>query len=164
MKTIQKILFLICFSLSFSLEISSQSEYDKAIGARVYYGAAFTYKDFISDAGAIELIAAFSPFSYGSLTATAIYEHHFPIGSIEGFHWYVGGGAFAGIWLGDFVDPADDGAFLVGLAGVGGVDYKFANIPLNLSADFIPTISFLGFESGFNFYHGGGGLAARYTF
>ena len=42
------------------------------------------------------------------------------------------------------------------------VDYKFSSIPLNLSADVMPTF-FIG-DSYINSFQGLGALSARYTF
>ena len=63
-----------------------------------------------------------------------MYQHHSPITSVEGLQWYVGGGA--GVWLWtynkDYNFGADYGNFNIGVMGCLGLDYKFADLPLNL--------------------------------
>ena len=146
----------------------AQSDYKSALGVRAGVPVAGTFKQFISTASAIEVDAGFwhDPVSYGFtyFTFGAMYQYHFPIPAVEGLKWYVGGGALAQFYSyndnwGDH-KPSSTG---FGLNAVGGIDYKFKNIPLNLSADWTP-IFFLHrgyydtFEAGF------GGICARYTF
>ena len=52
--------------------------------------------------------------------------------------------------------------FLNDKAGNIGLDYKFANTPINLSLDWIPTYWLTGYYDGFG--SAIGGLAVRYTF
>lgn len=150
-------LVLGCFFVAYS-----QSTYKSAIGARLGYPLAVSYKQFISDQGAIEAFAGYRGYvGYGWFNAGVTYQHHFPIGSIEGFQWYVGGGASVYFWNYDFA--GDYASTTFGILAVGGVDYKFANIPLNVSADYMPAF-FIG--NGYYTGFGGafGGLSARYTF
>lgn len=146
----------------------SQSTYKSAIGIRAGYPPAASFKQFVSDQGAIEAFAGFFPFGsyYRYVTLGATYQHHFPIGSIEGFQWYIGGGAAIQIWAYDN-DPIYDGLnnFFPGVVAVGGVDYKFSQIPLNVSADVMPTFLIGGdLYRGLSHFRGGGGVSARYTF
>lgn len=73
----------------------AQSEYQSAIGGRAGIPIAGSIKHFISRAGALEGYAGFIS-RYGTnvnITLGGMYQHHFPIGDIPGFKWYVGGGA-----------------------------------------------------------------------
>lgn len=152
-----------CFSATYS-----QSTYKSAIGLRAGYPIAVSYKQFITDPGAIEAFAGHVGYTgYGFFALGGLYEHHFPIGSIEGFHWYVGGGLGLNLWhFGNGIANADGySSTNLSILGVGGVDYKFSNIPLNLSADVMPA-----FFIGSNLYYssafraGYGAVSARYTF
>ena len=147
----------------------AQSEYQSAIGGRVGNPFAFSVKHFISQAGAIEGYVGFSSGRYGSDFSPILggmYQHHFPIGDIAGFKWYVGGGALLQFYSykdkdgNVYYDDYSKTGF--GINGVGGIDYKFKNIPLNLSADWSPTIFLTDVPD--NFYTGYGSFAARYTF
>ncbi|MCC6461288.1 MAG: hypothetical protein IT260_12510 [Saprospiraceae bacterium] len=157
-------LITVLFVLGCFVAMNAQSTYKAAIGLRLGYPTCVSFKYFLSDPGAIEAFAGFRGYgSYGYATVGAAYEHHFPIGSIEGFTWYVGGGAAVQFWNYDFDN--DLASTSIGILGVGGVDYKFASIPLNLSADVMPTF-FIGdnYYAGYGNFQGLGALSARYTF
>lgn len=145
----------------------AQSTYKSAIGLRAGLPPAASFKQFISDQGAIEAFAGFYPFDsrYSWFTIGGMYQHHFPIGSIEGFQWYVGGGASMQVWAYKrAIDKDTYGNLSFGLIGVGGVDYKFSQIPLNVSADIMPTL-FLGSDLYYtSAFRGYAGASARYTF
>lgn len=142
-------------------------DYKAGIGIRLsgsYYDAfAASLKLFVTQNGAFEFNAGGRHLGYGrtNVSASAAYQHHFPIGNIEGFKWFVGGGLSI---LNSFADNdivnADEGFGLV-VFPTGGVEYKF-NFPLAVSADFRPSIYLIkAYNEDFspNF-----GVSARYTF
>jgi hypothetical protein len=166
-------LFILSFSAT-SLHAQDGSSYKSGIGLRAgggYYDIiAASYKTFITAPGALELNLGFRPYTYHyvssynwfNLSFSASYQHHFPIGSIEGFKWFIGGGATA---FNTFSNYDDYKGFGLGIFPTGGVDYKFANIPLNVSADIRPTIALIKPYSYYNsFYAGNVGASVRYTF
>ncbi|MFT4024308.1 MAG: hypothetical protein QM664_11050 [Flavihumibacter sp.] len=59
---------------------------------------------------------------------------------MPGLQWYIGGGVAA---YNSFSNKDYYRGFGLGLFPTGGVDYKFGNIPLNVSADFRPTSDWL---------------------
>ena len=149
--------------------VQAQVDYDKAIGLRAAWGFGLTGKMFINDdAHAIEAILIYRDFGnafvdWNYFSVTGLYEVHKDLSSVaDGLNWYFGGGAYVGFYGGDWDYPGNDfdGTF-IGLAGVLGLDYKFENIPLNVSADWIPGFNIVG---GGGFGAEGGGLAVRYTF
>lgn len=162
---------------------AQDSEYKSAIGARLssgYYDLlSASYKTFVSTHGAIELNLGFRPRSYKyggdrtnwvTMAFSAAYQHHFPIKPVPGLQWYVGGGLTA---YNSFSNNDNYRGFGLGLFPTGGVDYKFGNIPLNLSADFRPTFrlvdpydnSNIGYYDGYRSFDGGNvGVSVRYTF
>ena len=142
-------------------------DYKSAIGIRLGYPLSLSYKTFISNAGAVEGILGYRNWSYYSwFSVGALYEHHMPISAVDGLAWYVGGGAQAYFWSFDkdyYLNSSDFATFSFGLMGALGLDYKFANIPLNISADWLPTFVIGGeFLTGFGGSYGG--LGVRYTF
>lgn len=158
--------------------IDAQSNYSKAIGLRLspassYDMVAVSFKTFVTEAGAFELNAGFgtnrypgtaaiNKFSTTSASISAAYQHHFPIKPVDGLKWYVGGGASL---VNTFYDNADYRGVSAGLFPTGGVDYKFKNIPLNVSADYRPTFIIAKPKQGWgNFLGENFGVAARYTF
>ncbi|MBX3240782.1 MAG: hypothetical protein KIT80_23175 [Chitinophagaceae bacterium] len=168
----KSLLILVCFAGLFgSTYAQDGGDYKSAIGGRVgggYYDLiAGSYKVFVTDPGAIEVNVGFRPYgitgyNWFNLSASLSYQHHFPIGSVEGLKWFVGGGVTA---YNSFSSNDAYKGFGLGLFPTGGVDYKFNNIPLNVSADIRPTFSIVNPYSYYNrFYAGNGGISARYTF
>jgi len=81
-----------------------------------------------------------------------LYEIHKPISSTENLQWLVGFGGYVAF---------NNSSSNVGAAGIIGLDYKFSQIPLNLTLDWKPElniISKVGFEAA------GVGFSARFTF
>lgn len=181
MKKFRVALSIVFLSGFFAVSLQAQdgSDYKRGIGLRVgggYYDiVAASFKTFITDPGAIELNLGFRPYAavYSSynqfnLSFSASYQHHFPIGSVEGLKWFVGGGLTA---YNTFSSNKDYSGFGLGIFPTGGVDYKFGNIPLNVSADFRPTFAIVkpdyygySYLSYSRFYAGNAGISARYTF
>jgi len=155
------------FSMLFVLAISSQlkaQDYKSAIGLRFGYPLSISYKTFLTESNALELYAGFRSYSgvYGYFSVGGLYEIHKPITSVEGLSWYYGGGLSVQFFTYDdsYYFNDDNGTVGVGLSGVLGLDYKFADAPFNLSLDFMPTIRFGGWDSG---YYSWGALGARYV-
>ncbi len=167
----KSLLIIVCSLGLFATGFAQDGDYKSAIGGRVgggYYDlVAGSYKTFITSPGALEFNVGFRPYGYignnwVNLSVSASYQHHFPIGNIEGFRWFVGGGLTA---YNTFSSNSYYRGFGLGIFPTGGVDYKFGNIPLNLSADIRPTISLIKPYDHYNgFYAGNGGLSVRYTF
>ncbi len=165
----KKIIFsLLLIIPSFFSESINAQEYKTAIGLRFAWDYGITFKHFIKENTAIEIIgstrsfgiAGFSNYRYTRITG--LYQIHKPIESVEGLKWYYGGGLTAAFYSGDYFDTIKDSKTALGLSGVLGLDYKFKDTPINVSLDWMPTFFITGFGNGF----GGqaGGLAVRYTF
>ncbi len=161
----KRLFFALALLLSAMIASVNAQEYRTAIGARFGFPLSASFKQFISDPGAVELFAGFRGWTfYRYFNVGALYQHHFPIESIEGLKWYVGGGAAVYFWSYDdvWLGGASYSSSTFGVMGVVGLDYKFADIPLNLSVDWVPT--FLigdGYLRGFG--SGYGAFSARYT-
>lgn len=154
------ILFILPLLLAAGAEAQSMgSDYKTALGVKLYPGAV-TVKHFTGKGKAIEGLGYISSDGF---RLTGLYELHFPLGSVDGLQWYVGGGAHLGIWSDNWKNkyPARDGGVALGVDGVLGLDYKIQGAPLNLSFDWQPSFNVIGY----NYFEGGwGGLAVRYTF
>ena len=144
----------------------NSSTYKTALGVKVYPGsggAAVTLKHFINKGIALEALG-YAWERGGRLTG--LFEFHWDIPGAPGLKWYVGPGFHVGFYNDRYYNDIRDGRggyAAAGLDGVIGLDYKFNKIPLNLSADWQPSVEFgNGRYNGF----GGdfGGIAARYTF
>jgi len=169
-KNMKKIISTLAIIFVFSAVMQAQSDYKSAIGLRFgsgYYDlVSASYKTFISDPAAIELNAGFR--SYGiigynwfNMSVAGSYQHHFDIAPVDGLKWFVGGGAIASF---SSSSSSDYRGFGLGIFAAGGVDYKFANIPLNLTADIRPTIGIIEPFDYYDRFFFNGGFAARYTF
>ncbi len=158
---------LILGIIAMSLNIQAQ-QYQTAVGLRAAWGWAFTGKHFIQDQTAIEGILSYrsyggSGYKWNYFSLTGLYQKHQDISSADGLQWYWGFGANLGSWGGDWADvDGGSGSFFFGVCGNLGLDYKFADAPINLSLDWIPTFRFTGWGDGFS--SEAGGFAIRYTF
>lgn len=149
-------------------------DYKNSIGLRFgpgYYDAVgASFKTFISQPGALEFNLGFRPYSHSyhngkhdwtNVSISGAYQHHFPIGSIDGFKWYVGGGL---VIANSFSDSDYYRGTSVGIFPTGGVDYKLKNAPFAFSIDVRPTVHV---AEAYDYYDGvyfNGGITARYTF
>jgi hypothetical protein len=171
MKKIIGMMILASVTVSASHAQYAKNGYTSAIGIRLgdgYYDlVSASLKTFISDAGAVEFNIGFRNYgipgySWFNLSGSASYQYHFDIQAVDGLKWFIGGGATV---FNTFSSSSSYRGFGVGVFPTGGVDYKFAEIPLNVSADFRPTISIVKPYSYYNdFYIGNFGISARYTF
>lgn len=155
---------LILGVLGVSLNIYSQ-EYKSAIGLRLGIPLSVTYKTFLNEKAALEFVAGYRNNTYWKyIDLGGYYEYHMPFPNVQGLKWYFGGGVNVFIWSYDDVYYANNNykSTNFGIAGCIGLDYKFADMPLNLSVDWIPTF-FISSDiySGFN--GGQGALAVRYV-
>jgi hypothetical protein len=148
--------------LFFSTINAQESGYKTALGVRLSSSNAMinnsvSIKHFINDKMAIEGLLSFGdPLAIGALV-----ELHQPM-TASGLSWYYGGGAYIG-----FLKKVNtttqktttDPNF--GAQGVIGLDYKFNNIPLNISLDWKPELNIV---SDINFEPAAIGFTARFTF
>ncbi len=147
----------------------AQGDYKSAIGGRLgttYYDIiSVSFKTFITKSGALELNGGFGTRSYAYDNATSVsgavsYQHHFPIKSVDGLKWFIGGGVTI---FDAFSEYEHYDGFGFGIFPTGGVDYKFPKIPLNVSADVRPTFHITSPDY-YNSFYTNLGLSARYTF
>ncbi len=158
----KRILLALTLLLGLTVASLTAQEYRTAIGARLGYPFSASFKQFISEPGAVELFAGFRGWTtYRWFNVGALYQHHFPIEGVPGLKWYVGGGGSVYFWSYDNLFVGDYSSTSFSVMGVAGLDYKFADLPLNLSIDWIPTFFLTGYGSGFG--GGYGALSARYT-
>lgn len=158
MKKIILSLIVVCTTL-----VSLQAQdYKTALGVRLSSSNAMvnnsiSFKQFISEKVAIEGL-----FSFGDpLAIGALLELHKPLAA-AGLSWYYGGGgylAFTKKYDANKQREVTDPNF--GAQGVVGLDYKFNNIPLNISLDWKPELNIV---SDINFEPAAIGFTARFTF
>ena len=139
------LVLLVCFNSA------NGQEYRSALGIRLSSSPAVvnnsvSFKYFTSETLALEALLSFSdPVAIGLLI-----EKHRPF-SAQGLQWFYGGGGYIGF----------GGNTKVGGMGIIGLDYKFTNVPLNLSLDWKPELNII---SDINFEPAAIGFSARFTF
>ncbi len=129
------------------------TNYKNALGVKFYPGAV-SYKHFLNQKDALELIGYF--WNRGT-RITGLYEIHGNIENAGGLKWYIGPGAHVGFYNNKYYS----GGTFIGVDGVIGLDYKIKSAPINLSLDWQPSFEF-GDGAGFN--GNWGGFAVRYVF
>ena len=152
MKRIILLSYLIA-AISISATAQQGNGYTTAAGIRLGPNSAaitagFTIKHFLNEKTAVEGIVGIN----NGFGVCGLYELHFPIEAVNNLQWFAGGGGYFAI---------RSSTTFVGAAGIVGLDYKFDEIPLNVSLDWKPElniISQVAFESS------GIGLSVRYTF
>ncbi|MES2847992.1 MAG: hypothetical protein V4685_02965 [Bacteroidota bacterium] len=148
----KKIIVFSCFLAMISLTAAAQ-EYKKAIGIRLGPNSAavtagFTGKYFLNEKAAVEGIIGIN----NGLGICGLYELHFPIDAVSHLSWFAGAGGYVAF---------RNSSTFIGGAGIVGLDYKFEEIPLNLSLDWKPELNLI---SKISFESSGIGLSARFTF
>lgn len=158
-----KKLLLLLFLGGLLITVSSSSvhaQYKNALGVRVGDYTGITFKTFIQQEKALDFILSFKDRNaYSSVRFTGLYEVHNPINFEYGtLRWYYGGGASVG---GIDYKLIDENDFLLSADGVLGLDYHFAEAPINLSFDWKPALQF---APDADFKAGQFGLSVRVTF
>jgi hypothetical protein len=113
--------------LGFAIAASAQP---KALGLRVGYGAELSYQHNVGE-NFIEADLGLASFKNLGVAAT----YNFNIAQFgEGFNFYAGPGI--GLGMGETLS--------VGIAGQAGIEYNFAEAPVQLSLDVRPYFDFVG--------------------
>ncbi|HYF30073.1 MAG TPA: hypothetical protein VD993_03040 [Chitinophagaceae bacterium] len=145
-------LTLFIFVLASVFYTATAQDYKVAVGVRLSNATptlsnAITVKYHMNQRSALEGIISFgSRFGLGGL-----YEVH-NMTTVQGLNWFYGGGVYVGF--------ENEDTYL-GPTGIIGLDYKFPNIPLNLSLDWKPELDFI---PAINFVPDAFGFSARFTF
>jgi len=151
----KKLFYTLALVLGFAISSYAQ-DYDHAIGLRLGYPLSVSYKKYLNSNKALEIYGGFRGNTfYTSLYANAALQFHNPIEDVDNLTWYYGfGGGVA------FASASGYGGASIGASGYLGLQYTLEDTPVSFSIDFVPTIYFGGFISGFG---GFGALAARYV-
>ena len=146
----KQVLTVILFTISLSMA-KAQGDYKTALGIRMgpsipAIKSGISIKHFIGN-NAIEGIISFGD----AVGLCGLYEIHKPLANTN-LKWFIGAGGYAAF---------NNSSSSIGAAGIVGLDYKFAGLPLNLSLDWKPELNLItkvGFEAS-TF-----GFTARFTF
>lgn len=158
----KRIFTLLCFTVIATLAMHSTSKaqgYDNAIGGRFGAANGITFKTTLGDNKMIDIIANFrSTDEYKYFRLTGLYEIYNPINNAPGLNWYYGIGGSIGSAK---YRPSNSSDLYLSADGVLGLDYKFADAPINLSLDWKPAIEL---APNTNFDGSGVAISLRFTF
>jgi len=147
-------IFSICLSTVFA------QDYNTGIGLRGGYFKGVTFKHFISDNKALEVLAGTHR---SGMNLTLLYQIHNNAFGVERLNWYYGGGGHIGFRYGANAERGTRGEpySVIGIDGILGMEYNFKEIPINLSLDWKPALNLIG-HSGF--WGTDGALSIRFIF
>ena len=152
-----KKLLLVLF-LAFSAQFAYSQAYLTSVGLRAGVAPGITLKHFVRTDAALEGILT----TRGKgINITGLYEWHSPLGEVENFFWYIGGGGHIGFWDDDSYMKGDftESYVALGIDGILGMEYTFEEIPLNISLDWKPTFNIVEYSG---FWGDELALSARY--
>ena len=145
-----KYLFLGVFLLAFSL--AEAQYYDQSVGLRLGNTSGVTYKNFLTEREAMEIMV--SGRNHG-IQLTGLYQVYKPLNLGDDFFLYYGGGAHVGSerWPEPYdayppapVNPElQHNEFVMGVDGILGVEYR-SRTPLTFGLDIKPYLQFVGFK------------------
>ena len=140
----KKLLFVtlitvLAFSANAQNKTANSLSYKTAAGIKIWDGAGLSLKTFLNEKNALEFVGFFNS---AGVRVVGLYEIYGDLNTEGNLKWYLGPGAHVGFYKGN--------NSVIGVDGVIGIDYKFAELP--------------EFTKGYGFAGGWGGLGARYTF
>jgi hypothetical protein len=154
----KKLLAFFIAATLFSATQSRAQDYNTALGLRLSSNGpavnnSVSFKHFMNPKLAIEGMFTFDK----KAAIGALFEIHNAMPSTEGLKWFYGAGAY----LGFDSDKTNTDRALMGAQGIIGLDYKFANLPINLSLDWKPELNII---DNINFEPAAVGFSIRFTF
>ncbi|MFT6781691.1 MAG: hypothetical protein ACJA1A_001613 [Saprospiraceae bacterium] len=135
MSSLIRVSIIISCVLCFSNSTLAQ-DYKHSAGIRLGTYVAGSFKTFISEKQAVELIAGIGREGGNSITTVGgFYQVHNAFAAdTPTLKWYFGGGAFIGLGNSDIKTN-------VALAGIIGLEYTFDTTPINIFIDGTPYLS-----------------------
>ncbi len=167
MKNLLRLTLIIGLAIGGFSTITAQ-DYNSAVGLRLGVPVSVSYKTFLGGgSNAFEAFASYrkrsfySSYDWTRIGVGAGYQIHKDIASVDGLMWYFGAGASVYFWNfsnSAYFDNSNTTSF--GLLGFLGLDYSFANVPVNVSIDWVPVFFLNGYGNGFG--ADSGALSVRY--
>ena len=150
-------------------------DYERAAGARLGHTSGVSYKKFIIEREAVEMILSGRK---EGIQFTALYEFHKPMMisfEEENFHFYYGIGGHLGFERFDDLNKVlisenpveflfeDKSYFTMGLDIIAGVEYRYLSIPMTIAFEVKPYFNFIGMRYT-NSQFWDAGLSIKYIF
>ena len=89
----------------------------------------FTYRYHFNNGKAVEALLNLRE----NIALGALYEVFKPINAVPNLQWFYGGGGYVGF----------SGSDHFGITGIAGLDYRFSEVPVNLTLDWKPELNFI---------------------
>lgn len=155
----RKFIIATLFVLFAFSQVNAQ-DYNTGIGLRGGFFSGLTVKHFLDERNALEGLLSTR---WSGFDITGLYEVHDQAFNVPRLNWYYGGGAHIGFWDGSHVNWAHDtrSYTVIGVDGILGIEYNFADVPINIGLDWKPTLNLIGHDG---FWGDGGALSIRYIF
>lgn len=139
----KKLLVIFGLIFIFSTACLISKNYNNAIGVRGLFDGGITYKQFVDNSKAFEVILSGGDKWFG---LTGFYQWHNATHAKQ-LEWYYGVGAHA-IFLEDNKNTPwkrnTDTDLVLGLDGIVGLEYAFKEVPFVVSLDWNPTLNLIG--------------------
>ncbi|HEX3010100.1 MAG TPA: hypothetical protein VHO90_21035 [Bacteroidales bacterium] len=135
---------LIGFAFIFFLANSLNAQnYNTGLGGRIGFFNGFTVKHFVQSDRALEGLLSFR---WNGFVITGLYEYQKPLKGVNNLDWYIGVGGHVGFWDGDdyYWHHNNDNHSIVGIDFIGGLEYTFEEVPINIGLDWKPAFNFIG--------------------
>ena len=148
-------------------ESQTENPFRAALGVKFLWGISLTGKYFIKPHQALEAIIRYKGYQGigNDIALSALYEYERQIPGAEGLNWYAGAGAYFGHFAyKSSYDPElygiETSNNYYGISGVVGLEYKINQLPIAISADWMPSYDL----KGSSFVSENGGIGIKYTF
>jgi len=157
-----KKIVITCLIVFCLVSVSYAQDYNTGIGLRAgpYYG--LTVKHFTGEKSAFEFLLASR---WNGFVITGLYEIHNMAFNTERLKWFIGFGGHIGFWNGnyphDYWGTPGTSYTVIGIDGILGLEYSFAEVPINIGVDWKPALNLVGYSG---FWADGGALSIRYIF
>ncbi|MGN6533774.1 MAG: hypothetical protein ACTHK0_18685 [Ginsengibacter sp.] len=130
--------FLFGFIFMGALAASAQT-YQTALGAKFYTGdGSIGGVNVRHSTAANTALEGSLLFFNGGIGIEGLYQYQGPISGAEGLQYFVGGGAMLGFGTGPRINGNHNNSTTFALRLTGGVDYKFADAPIDISLGLDP--------------------------
>ena len=155
-----KKLIIATILIFFAVSNSNAQSYNTGIGLRGGFFSGVTVKHFLDQKNALEGLLSTR---WGGFNVTALYEVHNQAFNAPGLNWYYGAGGHIGFW--DEKNASSnydyDNYTIIGIDAILGIEYNFAEVPLNIGLDWKPILNLVGHDG---FGGDGGAISIRYIF
>ncbi len=159
--TMKRIVFMVLLLTGVLGRLNAQELYKNAIGLRLNGGAGITVRHYLDGQKSLEGILYTR---WHGMNVCGLLQANYPVFTEPGFRFYMGAGGHIGAWDTYYSPWWDEDKhhtrFIAGVDGQIGLEYKFQEIPLNLSIDWKPAINIIGHA---NFWADDFAVSVRYV-